>query len=535
MKQLRSYQQTALDNIRAAWRAGMRRIVVQLPTGGGKTRLAAEIVNGAHGKKKKVVFEVPSISLIDQTVEMFYDEGITEVGVIQANHYMTDWSKPIQIASVQTLERRQELPDADIVIRDECHKLYKFDLRWMTMEGRWRDVPHIGLSATPWTRGLGTAYQQLIVGATMGSLIEQGWLVPFEVFAPSHPDLEGVRTTAGDYNEKDLGEAIRSSRNKNLAGDIVRTWQEKASDRPTICFAVDRAHAELLKTRFEEAGVASAYMDCNTPLWDRRAIQKSFENGDTKVVCNVEVIGIGVDWPSISCISYCRPTKSEMRFVQNIGRGLRPATGKTNLLVLDHSDTSLRLGFVTDIQHERLYGGKERPDPLPFAKLPKECPQCAYLKPYGKRECPNCGHVSAPLPKIGENTSAELRKFTGKKKFKGDPWTREEKLVFYAELKGYAIERGYKPGWAYMKFRDRLHEKPSRDLEEVPPIRAGTATRQWIKHAAIAWAKSKRRNSTNLVERMREHTELFTSTPREFVAPLVEGTLCSPQDLEDFK
>jgi superfamily II DNA or RNA helicase len=529
--ELRDYQVRTLDEIRQAIREGSRRIMVMSPTGSGKTKMAAEIVNGARGKKKRVIFEVPAISLVDQTVEMFYAEGIDEVGVIQANHIRTDWSKPIQVASVQTLMRR-ELPQADIVIRDEAHKLFKFDVRWM-LEEAWRKVPFIGLSATPWTRGLGRIYERLVVGTTTAELIERGVLATFRVFAPSHPDLSMVRTVAGDWHEGELSVAMNKQK---LVADIVETWKAKAEDRPTICFAVDRAHAKSLQERFEAAGVPSAYMDCMTPLGERTNIYRSFKRGEVRVVCNVEVIGLGVDWPEVACISYCRPTKSETRFVQNIGRGLRMSAGKDDLLILDHSDTHLRLGFVTDIHHDALHMGRDASPQPTRVRLPKECPACGYLKQYGVQVCPNCGHKTAPPPPVKEYSAGELEQFNGKRKRgKTENMTLAEKAIFLAELKGYAIGHGYKLGWAAQKYKARFDTWPGWSIKDVAPrAEISLATSQWIKSQNIAWAKSKRREE---VVRHETNGSEDKTTPASCAAraELVEGTLCTEEDLENFR
>src|ERR1700677_4397963 len=125
MDGLRPYQQQALDDIRASVRGGVRRLVVQAATGAGKTKLAAAIVEGALGKNGRVAFIVPAIALVDQTVEVFWNEGIRDVGVIQANHEMTDWSKPVQICSIQTIKRRKAYPDATVVIFDEIHQFHE--------------------------------------------------------------------------------------------------------------------------------------------------------------------------------------------------------------------------------------------------------------------------------------------------------------------------------------------------------------------------------------------------------------------------
>ncbi len=125
--------------------------MVQAPTGFGKTVLSGEIVRRALDKGNRVIFTVPAISLIDQTVHSLYADGITDVGVIQADHPETNWLRKVQVASVQSLQRRR-IPPADLVLIDEAHRWFKFYETWMAMD-EWRNVPFVGLSATPWTKG----------------------------------------------------------------------------------------------------------------------------------------------------------------------------------------------------------------------------------------------------------------------------------------------------------------------------------------------------------------------------------------------
>jgi superfamily II DNA or RNA helicase len=180
--ELRDYQTDIIDKIREALANGYRRPVVQAPTGSGKTVIAAALVNMARQKGKRVMFVVPALSLIDQTVERFRQNGIFDLGVIQANHEMTDISQPVQVCSVQTLTRRN-LPKADLVIVDECHVGFSLYERWMQLP-EWENVPFIGLTATPWARGMGAPgkWDYLIVGITTGELIDRKALSSFKVF-----------------------------------------------------------------------------------------------------------------------------------------------------------------------------------------------------------------------------------------------------------------------------------------------------------------------------------------------------------------
>src|SRR3984893_1714646 len=221
-----------------------------------------------------------------------------------------------------------------------------------------------------------------------------------------------------------------------LVADIVDTWLRRAQNRSTFCFAVDRAHAKHLQAKFAEAGVSTGYIDAYTLVGERDEIEKKFHDGDIRVVCNVGCLTTGIDW-DVRCIILARPTKSEMLFVQIIGRGLRLAEGKEDCLILDHSDTHLRLGFVTDIHHEVLDDGRARARPKASdrIRLPKECPQCAFLKPPRTRLCPACGFKAEANGNI-EAAGGELVEVTCRRK-RGDA-PKDEKPAFYAQLMGYA-------------------------------------------------------------------------------------------------
>jgi superfamily II DNA or RNA helicase len=492
-RDLRDYQAEAIEKLRESLRLGLRRPMLQAPTGAGKTLVAATLVRMAREKDKRVVFVVPALSLVEQTVEAFWNDGVADVGIIQANHPDTDWSRPVQVASVQTLMRRDPLPKADMVLIDEAHKIFEFYGKWMT-DPAWQKVPFIGLSATPWAKGLGKLYTNLIEITTTQRLIDQGHLSPFRAFAASHPDLTGVRTVAGDYHEGELAGAM----NKNgLVADAVGTWLERGENRPTVCFAVDRAHAKHLQQNFEDAGVPCGYQDMNTTLDERREIKRKFHAGEYKVVTNCETLTIGVDW-DIRCISMCRPTKSEMLFVQIIGRGLRTAPGKTNLLVLDHSDNHTRLGFVTDIHHDELHGGRLEVKAERRVPLPKECPKCSYLRPPRVSVCPNCGFK--PEVPVAKHVDGDLVELNGSPKPKKLKNLRKNGVMFglslipfaelYGQLQQYGASHGRKPGWSSYAYRELTGVWPNY-YRDAPLRPVGAEVSSWIRARNIRWAKSR--------------------------------------------
>jgi DNA repair protein RadD len=490
---LRPHQVHLIDQIDAAIVNGCRRIVAQAPTGFGKTIVGAAITRRAIEQKKRVIFTVPTISLIDQTAQKFYAEGIRDVGVIQANHYLTDYSKPVQVASVQTLQRRYQggdglsrsAPAADLVLIDEVHRWFDFYEEWLsgtTMTG----VPVVGLSATPGTRGLGKHFNKLIIGATTKELIDAGYLSKFRVFAPASPDLSGVRTVAGDYHEGELGEIMNGA---TLVADVVDTWIERGQNRPTLVFAVNRLHAKHLQAKFRAAGIIAGYVDAFTPRIERERIATAFHRGKIKVVCNVGCLTTGIDW-DVRCIILARPTKSEMLFVQMTGRGLRTADGKDDCLILDHSDNHTRLGFVVDIHHHELDDGKPRSkaEPKDSAALPKKCPSCSFLRPPRLSTCPACGFKPEPKCTV-VNAAGQLIELTDRKTVDAVS-AAQDKIRWYQELKCYGANRQYKAGWAGFKFKEKFGHWP-RGLERLPPVDPSPPVINWIKSRNIAWLKGR--------------------------------------------
>jgi superfamily II DNA or RNA helicase len=481
--ELRPHQVEGIAMLRHALAAGKKRPVLQLPTGAGKTILAAAIVEGARAKGNVVVFTVPAIELIDQTVAAFGAEGIDNIGVIQADHILTDYRKPVQVASVQTLAVRKDLPYASIVIVDEAHRHYAVIERWMKERP---DLIFIGLTATPWARGMAKCWDALLIPVRMQQLIDQGYLSPFRVFGPSEPDLSKVGIIGGDYREDELSDVMSTPK---LIADVVSTWLTLGENRPTLCFAVDRAHARKLQKEFVDAGIPAAYMDGFTERADRDLIRAAFHDGRIKVVVNVGVLTTGVDW-DVRCLILARPTRSEMLFVQIVGRALRTAEGKADALILDHSSTTQTLGFPTDIHHELLDDGsprkgasqrKDKPTPLP-----KKCTSCSYLKPAGAHVCPSCGFAPERQSKI-EAEQGELVQLRAPKKAK--PETRQSKQQFWSGLLWYCEDRGYSRGWASHKYRERFGVWP-RDVHDIsaPP---NAHCRNYVTASQIAYAKMK--------------------------------------------
>lgn len=479
-KTLRPHQVTAIDLIRASLGRGNRRVVCQGPTGFGKTLVAAKIIEMALRKGNRVIFTAPAVSLINQTVAAFEAEGITDIGVMQASHPRTNKDAAVQVASVQTLAKR-EIPSASLVIVDECH--VRSRVIEALMDSR-PDVFFVGLSATPWAKGMGLRWQDLVIPCTIGSLIDAGYLSQFRAYAPDVPDLSSVRVKAGEYVESDIERVMSDG---GLVASVVQKWLEKGENRPTLCFGVNRRHAEEMHDAFIRHGVASAYVDAMTDSVHRESINRTFRAGEVKVICSVRTMTTGVDLP-VSCIIDAAPTRSEMLHVQKIGRGLRVNPGTEDLIILDHAGNSLRLGLVTDIYHGTL--NTSRPDERaeekdrPREKLPKECAECGAL--FAGRVCPHCGHERRPVSGV-ETVEGDLVEITPKKAERVVA-SRDEKQRWWSAILTVQRERGRSPGWAAYTYRDRFGVWP-RGLEDVPGP-ADMVVRNFVRAKDIKFAKS---------------------------------------------
>ena len=490
--ELRPYQSHAIDGLREAI-ASNEKPVLSAPTGSGKTLIASNIFALAREKNKRVVFVVPFLSLINQTWRAFEKAGMdgNDMSIIQANHTLTNYAKPIQIASAQTLERRPVLPQADIVIFDECHINRRIYQRWMTEAP---DTYFIGLSATPWASGMDSLWDRMIVVSTLAELIEQGHLSPFKYFAPAQPDLSKVRVRLGDYVESDLEQVMGD---KDLIADIVNTWKDKADGRPTFCFCVNRRHAQEVQAQFLRAGVPAGYVDANTPVEEREDLVAQLKTGHLSVICNIGTMTTGVDAPFVSCIILARPTKSEMLFIQIVGRGLRtdPTSGKVDCLVLDHSNTALNLGRPDEIHYEDFRSGKqakagEKNKKEKEAKKPKLCPSCKFVLLPHEHDCPSCGFKFPPPVSdvvVADGALAEL----GPKGKRGK-YERDDKQAWWSGFLWIAKDRGYNQGWAAHKYKEAFGVWP-RGLDDKPRF-PDAMVFNYVKSRNIAWAKSQQKN-----------------------------------------
>ena len=494
MIDLRPYQRTALSSLRSSLAGGVKRPLLYSPTGSGKTEMALAMVEGAMLKGKRVAFLCNRIALVEQSSKRFTRSGVAH-GVIQGANTFNPLA-PVIVASIQTVARRG-LAGVDLLIIDEAHGVAGSQ-EYRELLFRYNNVPTVGLTATPFAKGLGKHYDQLggplfealVVAATIPELVADGYLVDCDIYAPSEPDLTGVKTKRDqfgdtDWVESDLAEAVDKP---ELVGDIVSHWLRLADNSPTVCFATSVQHSKHIVESFRAVGVVAEHIDGYMDQPERKAIMERVTKGATKVISNCNVLSEGWDYPACRTLILARPTKSLTRYIQMAGRVLRPAPDKTRALILDHSGSVRNLGFPTDDLPLVLDDGKPKQVSAKEADPPKPtvCMSCAIVKPPKCRVCPGCGFAAQRELSVIE-VDGELAKVKRKKP------TMQDKQQFWSELLAIASIKGRSEGWASHAYRDYFGVWPKglADYEDGP----SQETLDWVRHKDIRFAKSKEKRN----------------------------------------
>ena len=490
---LRPYQAAAIQALRLCLAGGSNRVMLYSPTGSGKTLIGMSIIKAALAKGKRVVFLCNRINLVNQTSKQFHMAGINH-GIIQGDNTRNLDAKAI-VASIQTVARRG-MPDCDLIVIDEAHGVAgSRDFRSVII--KLSAVPVIGLSATPFSKGLGKHYSELggalfesmTVATSIQELIDDGFLVDCEIYAPSEPDMTGIKTSKNafgeiDWSDADIGRAVDKPQ---LVGDIVTHWLKLSNGLPTVCFAANIAHSMHIVESFRAVGVAAEHIDCYTDEDERAAILARIESGETTIISNVGILTEGWDFPACRTMILARPTKSLIRYIQMIGRVLRPHPSKVKALVLDHSGTVQRLGFPTDDLPLELDDGKPKAAEKQKKEeaLPKKCPECHHIKPAKVAICPKCGFQASRAASGLEAIDGDLVLIEkGQKKA-----TMQDKQAMYSELLSVARAKGYSDGWIAHKYKSKFGVWP-RGMDEVCTEPSGS-TLSWLLSQQIRFAKSK--------------------------------------------
>ena len=463
--QLRPYQLDIIQQIFAHWFNGSSAVAMQLPTGAGKTIIFTAVANEFIAMGEPVLVIAHRTELITQAAAKLSKVTERPIGIIRSGIKPLPDSL-IQVASIQTLIRRNP-PPASLVIFDEAHHCHSKSYATVMKHYRERGAYILGCTATPArTDGRGLRYlysgtpgfDVLIKGSSVRELIEQKYLAPFKIYSPnSIIDAEEakIRTTGGDYNQKQLADLVEKTL---IIGDAVDTWKQHAYLKRTVLFAVSVKHSKELAQGFRDAGISAMHLDGKTPKKERLALLSAFEQGQILVLCQNSIVTEGVDIPGIEAIQLVRPTKSLIVWFQAIGRALRPAPNKETAIIIDHTDTHLNLPWPDDEIEWSL-----DPISLKGSKWSIGCPECHHVfrptpseRDRSLATCPNCnvkftfkteksGKKLKRL-KVVEIVPANFAEF--------DTEYDEHKLYIVQQLIDFGELQGYQKGWVYHQLKE---------------------------------------------------------------------------------
>ncbi len=497
--QLRHYQQRAKNNCRAAFNNGCQAIILEAPTGSGKTVTFADIAKSAVNLGNRVIVVVDRKELLDQATEKLKAYGLLPE-IITGGKKHINYAALCYVATVQTLKRRQ-FPEAAIVIIDEAHKQI-FDEVALTYKKKGALV--IGATATPIRKGkamtqLSSIYDDIISSTSIRELIKEGFLVPARTFGKKI-DLEGVKQKKGDY---DLDAMFNIYDKPFLYTGLTNKYWEHCPGTKAICFNINVKHSILTRDAFRAAGVSAEHVDGNTSKNERERLLREFKQGKFLVLCNVDILTTGFDEPSLQSIIINRRTKSISLYLQMCGRGSRPfehfGFKKEFFNILDMGGNTAEHGFWErdrefSLTHKVGNGGgvspvKNCPEPkivefnggfkqLAWLSLTLEdrknygcgaivhasvpyCPECNYIFPKKKR-----AEVEADFSELNnpEGLPEHLRKPFDKMTF--DELLQTQQIKGYnmnwilrqfenteENLKNYANFMGYSSGWVYQRLQ----------------------------------------------------------------------------------
>ena len=489
MLTLREHQIEVVDKIKQGFEQGHTRQMLYAPTGFGKTEVAMAIMKAVSEDYKKTAMILDRIVLVEQTSIRLSKYGI-EHGVMQSNHWRHRPNERIQICSAQTLERRSNFPDIELLVIDEAHIMRAKTVEFIKNNPQ---IKVIGLTATPFTKGLGDIYTHVVGASPTGELIEKNWLVPLKVYIAKEIDMSGVTKLAGEWKADDV-----TKRGMQITGDIVVEWIKKTHDvfggpRKTIVFCSGVEHGRDLVRQFAEAGYNFVSISYREDDEFKRQTIEDFSRPDTEIhgLIATDILTRGFDVSDVMIGVSARPfSKSFSSHVQQLGRVMRPNESKEFALWLDHSGNFLRFRddwdnlFNEGVQtlDEGNYESTKR-EPTEKEKKQAKCPKCEALWISQTNVCLSCGHERQFISNI-ISIAGELEELE-----ESNRKLQKNNTDFYSELMYYGRLKGYKEGWAAYKYKEKFSVFPNGlRVDPKPPT---PETLRWIKSRMIAFSKSK--------------------------------------------
>lgn len=372
---LRDYQQLAKEEIFSKWNC-VDNILYQMPTGTGKTRLFTSIIRDINvwGLRHNINYRILIIAhrseLIEQSSRSL-DKYHIKHGVLAGTMKdKRDLTQTIQVASIQTIihPANQCMIDDlkfDFIIIDEAHHAVanSYQKLWEYCP----DAKKLGVTATPWrmnNSGFAQIFDAYIPSMSINDFIQKGWLATYQYYSiPTSSELvksiESIREfdLEGDYKNSALVEICDTSK---IRAQLYDSYEKNALGKKGIIYSISREHSEHICSQYRSHGIAIENIDSKTPAKVRDKVVQAFRNGEIDIIVNVDIFSEGFDCPDIEFIQLARPTKSLVKYIQQVGRGLRK-NGDKRCIILDNVGMYSRFGLPDEERDwESFFYGEEK-------------------------------------------------------------------------------------------------------------------------------------------------------------------------------
>lgn len=487
--ELRDYQSSSLDGLRQGFAAGYKSQMLYAPTGAGKTEMAIALLEATKRKGNKAAMILDRIILCDQTSQRLEKYSI-EHGVLQSGHWRYRPYESIQVCSAQTLEKRGSFPGLTLMIVDEAHAMRRQTIEFIKNNP---DIKVIGLSASPFTKGLASVYQNVVSTVTTKQLVDQGVLCPLRVFIAKEIDMAGAKKVAGEWSQ-----AETSKRGMQITGDVVAEWIKMTHEifgapKKTIVFCSGVEHGTDLSKKFAEQGynfISISYKDDDQ---FKRDVIEDFSKPDTEIhgLIATDVLTKGFDVPDVMIGVSARPfSKSFSSHVQQMGRVMRGHANKPFAVWLDHSGNYIRFQEEWDEVYSegvsKLEDGKEKAkkEKTEGEKEAAKCPKCGHLWATGSDSCLHCGFTREKRSMV-ESVPGEMQELSTEGKH-----SKEDKQAWYSMCHYMVKNHGWSPGRAAHTYKDKFGVWPKGLVDVAAP--PSVVFNKAVKAALIRYLKGKK-------------------------------------------
>jgi DNA repair protein RadD len=470
---LRGYQTDGIRQIREAFAAGFKAPLYVAPTGSGKTRLFSAIAESSEKRGKRVLILVHRIELVDQVVAALEECGV-KPDVIAAGYSRRAGGDPrnsfravnnaVSVASVQTLVGRLDnYAPPTLIIIDEAHHATAGS--YTTIMRHCHEARMLGVTATPIRldgRGLAAHFDKLILGPSAAQLTAEGYLAPARIFAPPTVDTSGLHIRAGEFKAEEANALMDTPA---IIGSALAHYRQHGNEEQALVFCTSVQHAHNVAAQFRNDGIAAVALDGGTDKDIRRMTMQDYRDGKIRVLTNCELFGEGVDLPGVHVGIMLRPTASLTLHLQQCGRILRPAPGKTHAIILDHVGNTERHGLPTDERDWVLTSDviRKKKKDAPGIRI---CLKCWAASAARATVCSECGVAFEVKPraeieeKAGELVELTPEQIAKKRERREQGKSRSlEELIAFGRSKKYANPEA----WARHVWNGRMAKK-SREM-----------------------------------------------------------------------